>query len=32
MAEGCFFDGRIHMQGKEAGGHHSFEEKRRDQR
>jgi cytoskeletal protein CcmA (bactofilin family) len=32
MAEGCFFEGRIHMQGSQSpGGHHSFEEKRRVQ-
>jgi cytoskeletal protein CcmA (bactofilin family) len=30
MAEGCFFEGRIHMQGGKArGSHHSFQEKRR---
>jgi cytoskeletal protein CcmA (bactofilin family) len=30
MAEGCFFEGRVHMQGGKArGAHHSFQEKRR---
>jgi cytoskeletal protein CcmA (bactofilin family) len=29
IADGCFFDGRIHMRGSGGGAQHAFEEKRR---